>query len=48
MTKLRWPNEYDRMNMAKIWWTRPKNWQQRTLTIEDDQKLNKYFDNDEP
>ena len=36
------------MVMTHIGWTWPKSWQQRTLTIEDDQKLYKYFDNDKP
>ena len=43
MTELRWPNEYDQ-NLANM----TKNLQQRTLTFEDDQKLHKYFDIDEP
>ena len=45
---LTWPNQHDRMNMTKLWWTWLNLRQRRKLFIELDLKISKYYDNDQP
>ena len=43
-----WPKKYDKMNLTEFLWTWPTLWQQQTLLIELDRKINKYYDNSQP